>query len=444
VVLIEDSVINKMHNCIKKIILIVFIIVVFFISCLPDPNRPTAASTWQTTRKISKDEQLIASISILGYSDCPINALNVINAKIKEADSADMEIKALLLAEIGFNSLNNGAFEQAIEAFDSALGIMTKTIANSEELEEIISLNGHEKEKVFKGEPYERVMCFLYRGLIFLAEGNYDNASASFKQAQLQDYRLIEGKSSFGNWTSLQYLQDLIDVLESDSNELILSSEIPEDLSFGEFKKGDDSLLFVATGLTPIKIFEETKNRDIKLSYIEIEPKVKGIRLSKILRNNSVFSSNEPITSNEQIICECLKPIEDIYIQAASHGRRDMDLILSAKKQRVKSFETTATTAEVVGIVSNQFGIYGLPVSLAALVVGSASRNKIDNADYVADLRQISSIPRYLFMSTFKSEWSFFKFDALDENGNTIFSKTFNMLDDKNRKFKVVIVRIYQ
>ena len=50
-----------------------------------------------------------------------------------------------------------------------------------------VSLWGAESDKVFKGEPYEQATLSLLVGLLFLEEGDVDNALACFKNGQMAD-----------------------------------------------------------------------------------------------------------------------------------------------------------------------------------------------------------------------------------------------------------------
>ena len=63
-----------------------------------------------------------------------------------------------------------------------------------------------ENAKDFKGEPYERAMAYYYRGLAYLAEGDYENARASFKGGMLQD-TLAANEKYNADFASLAFLE---------------------------------------------------------------------------------------------------------------------------------------------------------------------------------------------------------------------------------------------
>ena len=87
----------------------------------------------------------------------------------------------------GLAAAELGAGALAAESFDQALASIESVYANTETAEKARSLWNAEAYKDFKGEPYERAMAYYYRGLLYMREGDYENARASFKGGQLQD-----------------------------------------------------------------------------------------------------------------------------------------------------------------------------------------------------------------------------------------------------------------
>jgi len=64
-----------------------------------------------------------------------------------------------------------------------------------------------ENKKTFIGEPYERVMAYYYRGIIYWMDGEPDNARACFRTGQLEDSS-TNGEYS-GDYVLLDYLDGL-------------------------------------------------------------------------------------------------------------------------------------------------------------------------------------------------------------------------------------------
>lgn len=95
-------------------------------------------------------------------------------------------------AVLNFNLLGLAAMEVgeaalAAKAFEQSVARIQRIYADEPNAERARSLWNSEKVKDFKGEPYERAATFLYRGLLYLLANDWDNARASFRQAEWQN-----------------------------------------------------------------------------------------------------------------------------------------------------------------------------------------------------------------------------------------------------------------
>lgn len=93
---------------------------------------------------------------------------------------------------LNFNLLALAALEvgnhaMAERALDQAGARILRIYADDPNAAKARSLWSSEEVKDFKGEPYERAMTFFYRGLLYVQEGDLQNARASFLQADLQN-----------------------------------------------------------------------------------------------------------------------------------------------------------------------------------------------------------------------------------------------------------------
>ena len=68
-----------------------------------------------------------------------------------------------------------------------------------------------ESEKTFIGEPYERVMAYYYRGIIYWKDGELDNARACFRSGEIEDSS-SEGEQYQADYVLLDYLDGLATV----------------------------------------------------------------------------------------------------------------------------------------------------------------------------------------------------------------------------------------
>ncbi len=84
-------------------------------------------------------------------------------------------------------ALEVGKPDLAERALDLSTARILRIYADDPNAAKARSLWSAEEEKDFKGEPFERAMAFLYRGLLYLREGDFQNARASFLQSDLQN-----------------------------------------------------------------------------------------------------------------------------------------------------------------------------------------------------------------------------------------------------------------
>jgi len=103
------------------------------------------------------------------------------------------EDEALWACELGSAALQVGAEAEAFKALHRASRIMATLESTSSENARAIL--GAEATKTWKGDPYERCMNALYKGLLYWRRGDLDNASASFKRGLLADAWSEVGKS---------------------------------------------------------------------------------------------------------------------------------------------------------------------------------------------------------------------------------------------------------
>src|SRR6476469_7072366 len=104
-----------------------------------------------------------------------------------------------------FAAMRKGDFATAKQLFDDALMTISGVYGKDVSGKKARGYFNEEAKKNFLGEPYERVMAYWYRGIMYWMDGEPDNARACFKSAQLMDSD-AENKEYAADYASLEYL----------------------------------------------------------------------------------------------------------------------------------------------------------------------------------------------------------------------------------------------
>ncbi|MBF0178687.1 MAG: tetratricopeptide repeat protein [Magnetococcales bacterium] len=315
---------------------------------------------------------------------------------------ASMELKDLKLARLMFDAAVNG-----IESI----------YANTPEAQLARSNFFKEAVKDFKGDPYERSMTFYYSGLLYLMNGDHENAGAHFLGGFIQDSMSMDDQFN-ADFSSLVFLQGWAAhcggkkeaAQEHFQKAKLLNPKLP-------IPKETDNLLVVAeTGLAPIKYS----------SGVDDVPNVRVIKLRKGGGNYTPHVQLPPLQGNDAQMEEA----EDLYFQASTRGGRAFDALLAGKATVKSALETVSTAAGVGaaagGVVAatalttghkdnaNAAGIF----ALGALAVSLSSRLAANNVEVDADARYWDNLPQKLFIKT-----------ITDKNSKVV---NVNFYDEKN------------
>lgn len=112
---------------------------------------------------------------------------------------------------VAASALRMGNFEEARAKLDDAILNIGGIIANSADARRARGLFSAESSKTFIGEPYERVMAYYYRGLLYWNDGQPDNARACFRTGQFIDSD-AETAAYKADYVLLDYLEGLASV----------------------------------------------------------------------------------------------------------------------------------------------------------------------------------------------------------------------------------------
>ena len=92
--------------------------------------------------------------------------------------AASEKDKVLWQYRAGLTALRRGNYAEAQRMFDEALARVGNIIGPDKSAKKARSLFAEEAKKTFLGEPYERVMAYFYRGVLYWMNGEPDNARA--------------------------------------------------------------------------------------------------------------------------------------------------------------------------------------------------------------------------------------------------------------------------
>ena len=283
--------------------------------------------------------------------------------------------------EIGARAFWRGDYATAKPALDDAIMRIDAVFAGSDNAAKARKLWYDEGSKDFKGEPYERAMAFLYRGLIYLHDADYENARAAFRSGLLQDAFAEEGQNR-SDFALLLFLDAWASHLNGDKD---LSDETMAQLkllrpTFGGFGEKDDTLILAETGQAPRKLGDGLDHAFF------------------VYRRGKPLLENQVQVLNGAAVMQTV-PMEDIYYQASTRGGREIDKILQGKAQ------FKATTGGVgsfladtsVNLASNNSafsanGQYGGAVAAVGVMSGVLLMVS-SSAKPQADVRTWSSLP---------------------------------------------------
>ena len=234
----------------------------------------------------------------------------------------------------GTAALMAGDTSGAEHHFNVAVQLISHVWGTTPAAERARSLWYEEKEKPFKGDPYERMMAYYYRGLLFLFRNDFGNAQAAFRNAVLQDAFAEEQ----------QYNHDVVLPLLLQGWALEAQGSIGaarEAYGLVAARRPDflppsideqPSLLIVAeTGTAPRKV-----------------PDGVGSYKIKYFRGKG-FSERRVLLSVDGAAADTLYPLEDIYWQATSRGGREVDWIFEGKAEFAEKTDLTGSALTTLG-----------------------------------------------------------------------------------------------
>jgi hypothetical protein len=263
-----------------------------------------------------------------------------------------------------------------------------------------------ESEKFFIGEPYERVMAYYYRGILYWKEGDLGNARACFRSAQVHDSD-SEQNEYRNDYVLMDYLDGLISLkLNASGDSNYKRAQASARLAIPPpYNRDDNVIIFADYGKGPTKFAAG--------EY--------GERLH--IRAGHSNAREIRITTAEGGIH--LGPYDDLSYQASTRGGRVMDHILANQAVFKSTTDTAGDAALLSGIILTQ-GRNTQDVGLGLVAAGLVSKIFSAAASPQADTRDWDNLPDYLTFGTMSLPPGnhALSIEYLDGSGNVIPSMT--------------------
>jgi tetratricopeptide (TPR) repeat protein len=297
----------------------------------------------------------------------------------------------------GLAAMQIGAWDTAERSFDKALLGIETVYADSEQAEDARSTWVKENYKAFKGEPYERMMAYYYRGLLYLREGDYENARASFKGGLLQD-TLAQQETYSQDAALLAYLSGWASHCSDDPGLAFQAFEEAQEYNDELDPPGEDAnlLLVGETGLAPRKV--AVGEYDEALAF----ERAKGFRDRAV----EMDIATEPNQAPREVE---LSQAEDIYFQASTRGGRQIDRILEGQAQFKQSSDAVGDAAIQGGAAAITYGAYddnsgAMAAGLAVMAAGLIAKGIAAATRPEADLRAWDNLPDRVHLAAVTAE----------------------------------------
>jgi hypothetical protein len=294
-----------------------------------------------------------------------------------------------------------GKFDEAKKLLDDAILRMGGVISGPDEAaRRARGLFTAEREKTFIGEPYERVMAFYYRGLLYWRDGQPDNARACFRSAEFIDSDAAD-RTYQSDYVLLEYLDGLASTkLAADGSDARARAEKIANHPLPAYDPAANVLCFVEFGQGPRKVAAGPYGEQLKF---QVAP-------SRV-RSASLSFPEQSLH---------FTPWDNLNFQAVTRGGRVMDYILGNKavfkrntavagdvalagsalaadniyKEKRKVVTDERGRQRVVTEVEKDQGNENLAIGLG--VLGLASKIFSAATETSADTRMWDNLPQYL------------------------------------------------
>jgi hypothetical protein len=277
-------------------------------------------------------------------------------------------------------AMRQGQFAEARTLLDEALAVLGGIYGPNRDARSARGYFTPEAKKGFLGEPFERVMAYYYRGILYWMDGEIDNARACFRSAQFMDSD-AEHNEYANDYVLLEYLDGLTtlklggDSSDTDARARKLARLEPPP----ELERDANVLFFVEFGKGPKKYAAGQYGEQLR--FLSGSSKVKSVRIR---------------CGDAELVA---RPIDDLTFQATTRGGRVMDHVLANKAVFKQSTDVAGNVAIIGGAVmaSQQDHNSSVDEIGAGLILAGVVSKIISAATTpAADTRTWDNLPQYL------------------------------------------------
>ena len=318
------------------------------------------------------------------------------------------------------SALRAGDHDGAKANLDDAIARIGGIITNDEQAARARSLFASESTKTFIGEPYERVMAYYYRGILYWRDGERDNARACFRSGQVIDSGTDDEKYE-ADYVLLDYLDGFATAkLQGDGSDAFARAQARagDRFSLPPYNPAANIVVFAEYGYGPRKIATGRYGEQLRF-HVEDSP----TRSARLVLDGGRMIVPLPV-------------YDDLGFQATTRGGRVMDHILGRKA----FFKTGADVAGDVALAGaviahdqarrrERAGKDGDDAEAAAVglgVLGLLGKLASAATRPEADTRQWNSLPQRLSFAAFKLPPGDHagRIEFLDRDGNVLDART--------------------
>lgn len=297
---------------------------------------------------------------------------------------------------IGMAALSIGEINSAEKAFEGAVTRIELIYADNPEAQKAKSLWTAEKIKDFKGEPYERAMAYFYRGLVYAAKADFQNARAMFKQADYQD-TVAENEKYAGDFGLMPYMAGWASYCDGDTRAAkdYLEQAIKGDANYTSVAVDRPVLVLMESGRAPFKYGGGKARETLKWQAHDAPLQV----------------AKKACTDSTATHCDVSTFVKgaDIGFQATTRGGRPIDGVLGGKAAFKEGAEGVASFASTVGNVGMQTALStgnsdAASIGLLGMFAGLVAQGVAQSTQAQADIREWEQLPANIWLGTGSSK----------------------------------------